>query len=61
MSHRRDLHPVTVYLPTHVKEYFEQQAQERYEPISATLRRVLLEHWSAQPSGEEVGPDDLSD
>ena len=46
MAQHRDLHPLTVYLPKEVIEFYNSRATEHFEPVSAALRRVILsDYW----------------
>lgn len=43
MAQKRDLQPITVYLPPEVIGHYEKQAAQFHEAVSATLRRVIMQ------------------
>lgn len=46
MPQKRDLQPVTVYLPPAVIAFYEKQAAQTVGPVSAELRRIILADYS---------------
>jgi len=51
MAQKRDLHPITVYLPPAVLEYYQDKAAGVFESTSTLVRRIVLSDYERELSG----------